>query len=94
MENKWDLLAKEVVNPYWAHGQLEVPEKEKSGYELIIMNFIHSIRYSSTPAYVPDHPSNFPQGLAPRLLASQQFCMKRCNSLCLQGQDIEELEAS
>jgi len=61
-QNKWDLLAREVVgtliSSYGAHGRLEVPEIK---WVLIITNSIHSTQYTSTPAYLPDPPSDFPR---------------------------------
>jgi len=69
MENKWDLLVREVVgaqiSPYWAHGRLEVPEMK--WVRTNNTNSIHSAQYTSTPAYLPDPPSDFSEGLVPRL---------------------------
>jgi len=60
-ENKWDLLVREVVgaqiSSYWAHRRLEVPQIKW----VQTNNSIHSGRYTSTPAYLPDPPSDFPR---------------------------------
>jgi len=61
-ENKQDLLAREVagalISSHWAHKWLEVPEIK---WIRTITNSIHSAWYTSTPAYLPDPPSDFPR---------------------------------
>jgi len=62
-KNKQGLLAREVVgaqiNYFWAHRRLEVPEIKR--VQTSNSNSIHSTQYTSTSAYHPDPPSDFPR---------------------------------
>jgi len=69
LENKWDLLKREVVGaqlaPYWAHGRLEVPEikwVQTNNYKFYMFRTIHF-----HPSLSPRPPSDFSGGLVPRL---------------------------
>ena len=60
-----------LVKSCWSIAELLLgPQMAKSSrgkvgiYGLIVTNSVHSTRYTSTPAYFPNPPSDFSKGLA------------------------------
>ena len=57
MKSCWS-IAELLLGPQTAKSS-----RSKDG--LIVTNSVHSTRYTSTPAYFPNPPSDFSKGLAP-----------------------------